>query len=63
MPAPEVVIVKGSDIRQRTLEALKLAGGIEKVVGRGDKVFLKPNLVDGAPFETGEVVQLEVMET
>jgi uncharacterized protein (DUF362 family) len=58
----EVAIAKGTDIRNRTLETLKLMGGIDKVVGRGDKVFLKPNLVDGAPFETGEVVPLDAME-
>lgn len=57
-----VVIVKDADIKRRTLKALKLVGGIDGVVSRGDKVFLKPNLVDGAPFETGEIVQLEVME-
>jgi uncharacterized protein (DUF362 family) len=57
-----VVIVKDVDIKRRTLKALKLVGGIDGVVSRGDKVFLKPNLVDGAPFETGEIVQLEVME-
>jgi uncharacterized protein (DUF362 family) len=57
-----VVIVKDVDIKRRTLEALRLVGGIDGVVSRGDKVFLKPNLVDGAPFETGEIVQLEVME-
>ncbi|MFB0502205.1 MAG: DUF362 domain-containing protein [Candidatus Bathyarchaeia archaeon] len=58
----EVAIAKDTDIKHRTVEALKLIGGIDKVIGRGDKVFLKPNLVDGAPFETGEVVQLEAME-
>jgi len=57
-----VVIVKDVDIKRRTLKALKLVGGIDGVVSRGDKVFLKPNLVDGAPFETGEIVQLEVIE-
>lgn len=58
----EVVIVKDVDIKRRTHKALKFVGGMDKVVSQGDKVFIKPNLVDGAPFETGEVVQLEVME-
>ena len=58
----QVVIVKDADIKRRTLKALKRIGGIDRVVNRGDKVFFKPNLVDGAPFETGEIVQLEVME-
>lgn len=57
-----VVIVKDTDIKRRTQKALKLLGGIDRVVTRGDKVFLKPNLVDGAPFETGEIVQLDVIE-
>ena len=58
----EVAIAKEINTKQRTLQALELLGGIGKVVGRGDKVFIKPNIVDGAPFETGEVVQLEVVE-
>jgi uncharacterized protein (DUF362 family) len=58
----KVAITKNTDIRKRTKEALDMIGGIEKVVGRGDKVFIKPNLVDGAPFVTGEVVQLETIE-
>jgi len=57
-----VAVVKYPDIRQRTKKALDLIGGIERVVGKGDRVFIKPNLVDGAPFVTGEVVQLETME-
>ena len=58
----EVAIAKEISIKQRTLRALELLGGIDRVVGRGEKVFIKPNIVDGAPFETGEVVQLEVVE-
>ena len=57
----EVAIAKGVSIKQRTLQVLQLLGGIDRVVGRGDKVFIKPNIVDGAPLETGEVVQLEVV--
>jgi len=58
----KIVITKGKDIKNRTEEALNKIGGISKIVGKGDKVFIKPNLVDGAPFVTGEVVQLETME-
>ncbi len=58
----EVAILKGTDIKKRTLDTLQLLGGLERVVSRGDKVFLKLNLVDGAPFETGEVVQLETAQ-
>ncbi|MBS7625003.1 DUF362 domain-containing protein [Candidatus Bathyarchaeota archaeon] len=57
----EVSITKGEDIVVRTREAVELLGGVHKVVGKGDKVFIKPNIVDGAPFITGEVVQLETI--
>jgi uncharacterized protein (DUF362 family) len=57
-----VAITKGIDIRQRTLNALSLIGGMDSIVSSNDVVFIKPNLVDGAPFETGEVVNLEVLE-
>jgi len=62
MDRAEVVIAKDVSVKRRTLEALKLLGGMDRVVGRGDAVLIKPNLVDGAPFETGEVVQLGVAE-
>ena len=58
----DVSIARGEDIKARTEEAIKLISGIYKVVGKGDKVFIKPNLVDGAPLTTGEVVQLEIIE-
>jgi uncharacterized protein (DUF362 family) len=57
-----VAIAKGKDIRKRTVEVLNLMGGIERFVDKGDKVLIKPNIVDGAPFVTGEVVQLETIE-
>ncbi|MEM1582124.1 MAG: DUF362 domain-containing protein [Candidatus Bathyarchaeia archaeon] len=58
----EVAITKGDNIRSRVEEAITLLNGVHKVVSKGDKVFIKPNLVDGAPFSTGEVVQLETIE-
>jgi len=58
----KIVIKKDNDVKKRMEEVLKKIGGIGKFVGKGDKVFIKPNLVDGAPFVTGEVVQLETME-
>ena len=57
-----IAITKGIDARQRTLKALTLIGGIDSIVSSDDVVFIKPNLVDGAPFATGEVVHLEVLE-
>jgi uncharacterized protein (DUF362 family) len=58
----KVAISKGEDIKARTKKSLEEIGGINKVVGKGDKVFIKPNIVDGAPFITGEVVQIETIE-
>ena len=40
-----VSIAHGSKIRQTTREAIKLLGGMEKFVKKGDKVFVKPNLM------------------
>ncbi|MEM3479596.1 MAG: DUF362 domain-containing protein [Candidatus Bathyarchaeia archaeon] len=57
----EVSIAKGEDIVARTREAINLLDGVRKAVGKGDRVFIKPNIVDGAPFITGEVVQLETI--
>lgn len=58
----DVAITKGRDIAARTKEAIALLGGLRKIVGKGEKVFIKPNIVDGAPFMTGEVVQLETVK-
>jgi len=57
-----VAIVKDPDIRRRTRKALEIIGGIDEIVDRGDRVFIKPNLVDASPLETGEVVQPETVE-
>jgi len=58
-----VSIVRDLDLKTKTAKALELIGGIEKVVGRGDKVLIKPNLVDGVSPETGETVHPEVVMT
>jgi len=34
---------------------------VERYVGKGDKVLIKPNLVDGSPYETGETVHPETV--
>ncbi|RLI44154.1 hypothetical protein DRO64_04500, partial [Candidatus Bathyarchaeota archaeon] len=60
--SPRVAIVKDDDIRRRTRKAIETIGGIDKIVDRGSKVFIKPNLVDASPLETGEVVQPETVE-
>lgn len=50
----KISIVRGLDIERRTREAVNLVGGMERAVGRGDKVLIKPNMVGGFPPETGE---------
>jgi len=55
----KVAIVRDADIEKRTRRAVKLVGGIEKAVGRGDKVLIKPNMVGGFPSETGETTDPE----
>jgi len=54
-----VAIVRDADIEKRTRRAVDLVGGIEKAVGRGDKVLIKPNMVGGFPSETGETTDPE----
>jgi len=57
-----VSIVRGVDVEKRTREAVNLVGGIEKVVGRGDRVLIKPNMVGGFPPETGETTDPELVK-
>jgi len=52
----KVAIVRDADIEERTRRAVDLIGGMEKAVGRGDKVLVKPNMVGGFPSETGETI-------
>lgn len=58
-----VSIVRDSDIERRVLEAVRLLGGVERVVGKGDRVLIKPNMVGGFPPETGETTHPEVVKT
>jgi len=59
----KVSIVRNTDAKRRTLEAVTLIGGVEKVVGRGDRVLIKPNMVSGFPPETGETTDPKVVKT
>ncbi|MFX0135791.1 MAG: DUF362 domain-containing protein [Candidatus Hodarchaeota archaeon] len=43
--SPTVSVAYGPDIRQTTRNAIAQLGGIEKFVKKGDKVFIKPNLM------------------
>jgi uncharacterized protein (DUF362 family) len=56
-----VSIVAGPDLTDRVRDAIHLAGGLGKLVGRGDRVLIKPNLVDGSPAETGETTHPETV--
>jgi len=56
-----VSIVRDTDLEQRVLRAIELMGGLERFIGNGDKVLIKPNLVDGKPYETGETVHPETV--
>ncbi|MEM2936295.1 MAG: DUF362 domain-containing protein [Candidatus Bathyarchaeia archaeon] len=58
-----VSIVRDTDLERKTTRAIELIGGMEKFVRRGDRVMIKPNLVDGAPHETGETVHPTVVRT
>jgi len=61
MTRSRVSIVKGSDLKDRIFCAADLVGGVEKAVGKGDIVLVKPNLVDGSPAETGETTHPEAL--
>jgi len=49
----EVVVARGDDPGQNVRNALKAAGGIEKLVSPGDTVVVKPNMAWDLPPETG----------
>lgn len=58
-----VSIVRDTDLERKTARAIELIGGMEKFVRKGNRVVIKPNLVDGAPHETGETVHPAVVRT
>jgi uncharacterized protein (DUF362 family) len=58
-----VSIVRDENIADRVTKAVELVGGMERFVGKGDKVLIKANLVDGSPYETGETVHPETLRT
>ena len=58
-----VSIVKcDGDIKRAVVEAVKLVGGIEKVVKPGEKVLLKPNLGHPKHYLTGATTNPEIVE-
>ena len=58
----QVSIVRDVNIEERTRQAAELVGGLEKVVGKGDRVLIKPNMVGGFPSETDETTDPAVVE-
>jgi len=62
LAATQVAIVRDVDLRERIVKAVELLGGLGKVVDEGASVFIKPNLVDGAPAETGETTHPEAIK-
>ncbi len=56
-----VSLVRGETAAEAVQGAVDAIGGIKKVVKRGDKVFIKPNLVVPLPRESGTVTDPEVV--
>jgi uncharacterized protein (DUF362 family) len=62
----QVSIVKGNDLYAITKKAIQLLGGMQGIVKKGDRVFIKPNYVSGGldghdPVAAGEIAHPEVV--
>lgn len=64
MSEATVSLVKGENVEEMVKSAVKLVGGIESYLKRGEKVTLKPNLYRGLPAEMspGVTTNLKVFE-
>jgi uncharacterized protein (DUF362 family) len=67
-PTARVAAARGTDLHAMTREVLDRLGGMETVVGEGESVFIKPNMVTlpwaGAgndPFRLGECTKPEIL--
>ena len=67
-PTARVAAVRGTDLYAMTRDVLNLLGGIQTVVGEGESVFIKPNMVtlpwardDWDPFREGECTKVEIL--
>ncbi len=63
-----VAITKGENIASITREAIDLIGGMRSIVGKGQRVFIKPNYITGGldghdPVRAGEITHPEVVAT
>ena len=62
-----VAAIKGDDLYEMTRQALDALGGIGKVVGEGESVFIKPNMINlpwaqlANPFLAGECTKPEIL--
>ena len=63
-----VAAIRGEDLYAMTREALEAVGGVEKIVGQGETVFIKPNMVMlpfvpmiGNRFVAGECAKPEIV--
>lgn len=63
----KVAVMKGENLSQLTLAAIKSLGGIESIISAGDSVFIKPNFVsfpwakDNNCFLNGECTKPEII--
>jgi uncharacterized protein (DUF362 family) len=67
-PAARVSVARGTDLRAMTREVLDQLDGIQTVVGEGESVFIKPNMVtlpwaddSTNPFRLGECTKPEIL--
>ena len=67
-PTARVAVARGSDLQAMTREAVGRLGGMQTVVGEGETVFVKPNMVtlpwasaSNNPFRRGECTKPEIL--
>lgn len=62
----KVAVIKGMNLQEMTIEAIRLIGGMDAIVKKGDKVFIKPNYITGGldghdPVSSGEISHPDVV--
>jgi uncharacterized protein (DUF362 family) len=67
-PTAQVAVSRGTDLHAMTREVLDRLGGMQTVVGDGESVFIKPNMVTlpwasrtFSPFAGGECTKVEIL--
>ena len=63
MPAKTVVAISKVEqkIETAVIEAIHLAGGLDSIISRGDKIYLKPNFVAPRSAACGVTTNLEII--